>query len=505
MKLRNISAVFATVLALGGITTVTAATLTVGNASSLPCTGTFPTIQSAIIAANPGDTISVCPGTYNEQVQITKTLTVLGAKAGVDARTRATTGESIIDSACGPVQIMADNVILDGFTIQGATLLDPCFIAGIWTNPGFSGTQGGFTIRNNIVQNNIIGIEMDNTGAIPARVEHNLIQNNNNPGPDGGTGIDTNFGATSVVVDSNKFVGNTNSGVGNFGGGSNLTFSNNEFDSNRRAFGIASVTSSSISTNNIHNSNDAATADIRFFGAVSGVSISCNRFADGAGRAIRIDDECPGCPNSSITINFNNISGYPVAGLEVDTGGYTGGPGSLDATNDWWGSSTGPTIASNPGGTGEIIIDPDGVVTYKPFLTAPSTCAPPPPPTPTGFVIGDRNAVVGKKVTFWGAQWAKSNSLSGGSAPSAFKGYANMPSSNPPACGGTWKSDPGNSSQPPSSVASFIKVIVSSKITQSGSMISGNIPQTAVIKTDPGYAPNPGHAGTGTVVSVGCP
>jgi hypothetical protein len=496
-------------MALSAATTLTAATLTVGNATSLPCTGTFPTIQSAVIAAISGDTISVCPGTYNESVTIDKTLTLLGAKNGVDARTRSTANESIIDNACGPVQIFADNVILDGFTIQGSTLLDPCFIAGIYTNPGSHASDvGGYKIRNNIIQNNIIGIEMDNTGAIQARVEHNLIQNNNSNsiGPDNGTGIDVNFGATNVVVDSNKFVGNTNSAIDMVNaGGSNITFSNNEFDSNRRAIGLANVTSSSITTNNIHNSNDAATADIRIFGAVSGLSISCNRLADGAGRAIRIDDGFGIGANSNITINFNNISGYPVAGLEVDTAGYSGGPGSLDATNDWWGSSTGPTIASNPGGTGEPIIDPDGVVTYKPFLTNPSNCAPPPPPTPTSFVIGDRSAVVGRKVTFWGAQWAKSNSLSGGSAPSSFKGYANAPSSNPPACGGTWKSDPGNSSQPPDSVASFIKVIVSSSITKSGSTISGNIPETAVIKTDPGYAPNPGHAGTGTVVSVGCP
>ena len=97
-----------------------------------------------------------------------------------------------------------------------------------------------------------------------------------------------------------------------------------------------------------------------------------------------MDDECPGCPNSGININNNNIFGYAVAGLVVDSGGYSGGPGSLNAENNWWGSSTGPTIASNPGGTGAVIIDPDGVVDYSPFRTSPSSCAPVPqigPPT----------------------------------------------------------------------------------------------------------------------------
>ena len=101
-------------------------------------------------------------GAYNEQVQISKTLTLKGAQAGVDARTRVPAAESIIDHPCGPVQIMADNDTLDGFTVQGSVLPDPCFLSGIWTNPGFSGTQGGHTILNNIVQSNVSGMVLSN-------------------------------------------------------------------------------------------------------------------------------------------------------------------------------------------------------------------------------------------------------------------------------------------------------------------------------------------------------
>src|SRR6202040_2593590 len=43
------------------------------------------------------------------------------------------------------------------------------------------------------------------------------------------------------------------------------------------------------------------------------------------------------------------------------------------------------------------------------------------------FVIGDKNAAIGNSVTFWGAQWAKVNSLSGGPAPASFKGFAEAP------------------------------------------------------------------------------
>jgi hypothetical protein len=385
LKTLAVAAIFATVLALGAAA-LQAATLTVANGTSGTCTGTYSTIQAAVNAASPGDTISVCQGTYPELVQISKTLNFLGAQNGVDARTRAVpaTSESTVGSGDGAFQILADNVVINGFTIQGVVNdpSQPPFTslgAGVWSNPGFTGTQGGFQILNNIIQNNIIGIEMDNTGAIQAKVQHNLIQNNNNSGPDGGTGIDTNFGASNVVVDSNKFVGHTNSAIGVFSAGSSITWSNNEFASNRRAFGLFNVTSSSITNNNIHNSNDSATADLRLFGGVSSLTVSCNTFANGAGFAIRINDAgftapTPD-PNSMITINMNNISGYSVAGLQVDTGGYSGGPMSLDATNDWWGAASGPNYNGGGPGTGEPIVDPAGVVKFSPFLGNPSGCA----------------------------------------------------------------------------------------------------------------------------------
>src|SRR2546423_6793655 len=202
-----------------------AATLTVGNATSGSCIHTFTTIQSAVTAANPGDTIQVCPGTYNELVSVGKTLTILGAQSGVDARTRTVpvTSESVVSNGDGDFQIEADNVVIDGFTIQGVTndpnVVGHGLVAGIWTNPGFSGTSGGHQIRNNIIQNNIIGIELDNVGTFQTKVERNLIQNNNASGPDGGTGIDTNFGLANAVIDSNKFLGNINGGMRSHLGG----------------------------------------------------------------------------------------------------------------------------------------------------------------------------------------------------------------------------------------------------------------------------------------------
>ena len=47
-------------------------------------------------------------------------------------------------------------------------------------------------------------------------------------------------------------------------------------------------------------------------------------------------------------------------------------------------------------------------------------------------------------------------------------------------------------------------VIASASVTRSGSTISGDSPRIVIVKTASGYAPNPGHAGTGTVVAVLC-
>jgi hypothetical protein len=119
------------------------------------------------------------------------------------------------------------------------------------------------------------------------------------------------------------------------------------------------------------------------------------------------------------------------------------------------------------------------------------------------FVIGNQNAAVGSSVTFWGAQWAKSNPTSGGSAPRSFKGFAEDPTT--PSCSVAWTTDPGNSTPPPNGpLPTYMAVIVTSSVGKDGSEISGNTVHIVVVKTNPGYAANPGHAGTGTVVAVVC-
>ncbi len=122
----------------------------------------------------------------------------------------------------------------------------------------------------------------------------------------------------------------------------------------------------------------------------------------------------------------------------------------------------------------------------------------------TSFVVGNQSAQMGAHVTFWGAKWHKLNSLSGGSAPAAFKGFANELTE--PVCGATWTTDPGNSSEPPEGpLPGLIEAVASSQIVKHGRLISGDVTAVVLIATEPGYAADPGHEGAGRVVGIGCP
>jgi len=126
------------------------------------------------------------------------------------------------------------------------------------------------------------------------------------------------------------------------------------------------------------------------------------------------------------------------------------------------------------------------------------------------FVVGDSSAGAltagvigtGSAITFWGAQWGKANNLSGGAAPSSFKGFVNDPVT--PACGIQWSTAPGNSPPPAAGVPSYTAMIVTSAVSKDGSQLGGDTAHIVIVRTAPGYAPNPGHAGLGVIVGVLC-
>jgi hypothetical protein len=358
----------------------------------------YPTIQAAV---NDPDcnTIDVAAGLYPETVTIPRTVTLNGAQAGVDARTRTVplTSESVVGAPVGAFQIEGDQVVINGFTIQGvvANPSEPPFTglgAGIWTNPGFSGTQGGHQILNNIIQLNIVGIYLNNTCTLPTLVQFNAIRDNTVAGPASGNGIYSDLGLCKATIDKNKFSGNSSGSVLVIGPGSNVNVTNNELAApTPESISFLNVTDGTISGNVSTGSTSQATIDL--FGGDVGVLITGNTLLSG-NRAIVVENPFSSFgvpPNADITAHQNCIKGNSIAGMDVDPLAYPVTP-QLNAENNWWGSPSGPMeIPRNAGGTGDKIIDLEQNVDFDPWLTSPpaSPCPPaPPPPNTPGKATG---------------------------------------------------------------------------------------------------------------------
>jgi hypothetical protein len=364
------------------------------NSCMAPGLSACKTIQAAVNKASAGDTITVAAGTYPEPapgpLTVNKTLTLLGAQAGVDARGRVA-AESIVTDSQG-TQLAANNVVIDGFTVQDST--NAAFTGyGIWMGSATTGTQ----ILNNIIQNNIAGIGLSNSGASPVLIEHNQIQGNNQPGGASGTGIYTDQfvsgGAVkNVLIEENAFVGNNDAGIDvsntdAANGVSGLDVSTNSFDGNGRGLVLFNTHMSTVHDNSITNSTLAGSAAIRLFDNNSDLSILNNDLSTGAGHAIRLSFlGAVGGPSSGVVIHENNIgtvgpASFVLDGLLVDTGSHVG---TVDAECNWWGSSTGPTNTNNPGGTGEEVV---GDADFTPWLIAPA---------PGGACLGGAPSTPGK-------------------------------------------------------------------------------------------------------------
>jgi len=325
----------------------------------LACPGaTHASIQAAVNAAAAGDTIRVCRGVYDETVTVDKTLTLLGAQHGVDARGRAAAPaqESVVNSAGGCFNITASTVSVDGFTLTGSA--GP----GVEVNGG-SNPVDGVRVHNNIFRGNTLGINFNNSGD-GASVRFNLFDSNNGAGANSGVGIYSNLELNFDALDGNRFTGQQTAAMVFKGGRLGLAVTNNQLIDDAPLI-LERVTGARITGNTFKGSNGDA---VRFLQGVDGAVISCNKFEDSAGSALRLFGAGVG---TNLRLNDNNIRGN-LFGLTVDPGAYDTAGGRLDATDNWWGSATGPldVQGGNPGGTGDRIDDLDEVVSYMPFRAA---------------------------------------------------------------------------------------------------------------------------------------
>lgn len=168
--------------------------------------------------------------------------------------------------------------------------------------------------------------------------------------------------------------------------------------------------------------------------------------------------------------------------------------------------STGQPVTTSYFDTGQILNKGGIDVAECPAGTNESTqlWTPVGQTTTSTFVISDLvTSTDGSNVDFWGAQWAKDNDLKS-TGVNGFKGFAPVLPAGA-TCGDIWQSTPGNSSDPPNPpLPASIPIIVTGPITKVGNIYSGTIEHILLVSTNPGYGGNPGHAGTGTVVSEVC-
>ena len=240
-------------------------------------------------------------------------------------------------------------------------------------NPARAGTE----ILNTIVRDNIIGIGL---GGSDVLIEHNRIANNN-AGERFGLG-DLHrpiVGGTvrGVSIEENAFIGNNNAGIDisnasyATGGVFDVDVIDNRFDGSGRGLVLFNTHGATVDENAITNSTLALSAAIRIFDGNSDLTITFNDLATGAGRGIRLRHHTAvACPELERRDQQEQHHAFANEGLLVDPGSHDG---TVDAECNWWGSPSGPTNPSNPGGTGEEVV---GDADFSPWLVAPAPKGP---------------------------------------------------------------------------------------------------------------------------------
>jgi len=125
----------------------------------------YPTIQAAINSADHGDTIYVYNGTYNENVVVNKTISLIGENPLTTIIDGSGTGNSTVN-------VTVDNVKIEGFTIQKGEGYEPASLS-IWDSRGH-------TIRNNIIRQSPRGLKIRESD--DSTIINNVIANNTGKG-----------------------------------------------------------------------------------------------------------------------------------------------------------------------------------------------------------------------------------------------------------------------------------------------------------------------------------
>jgi len=204
----------------------------------------YPTIQEAINAANPGYTILVSAGTYNEHVYVNKSLNIIGEGAT----------NTTVWSVTSVFEIHADNVRISSLRMDCGWLgSDVALHSSRDCNISNNIMVGGFSTifldgsSNNIVTHNDVFPQINGWGILLLESDNNIIQANKVAGASEGIGIGVCFcvnnkvehneveenwygiviGDSSDNVINSNVVENNRKGIALWRGRRNLVYHNN--------------------------------------------------------------------------------------------------------------------------------------------------------------------------------------------------------------------------------------------------------------------------------------
>jgi hypothetical protein len=327
------------------------------------------TIQRAVDQAVAGDTIHVAAGTYASAL-VNKTVTLEGAKVGVDGRGRTDAGiagESVIQGGNTPgasaLRIAADDVTVDGFWIAGSGAPN----TQTWGINAAAGTAtSGGHITNTVFRNLYEGLHVqgpDSNTTTDLLIDRNGFRNAASPYQRAAGIWMSSAPSERVTITENSFSGLGDAGPGdttaiNIGRTTDLEITGND-STNDGSFLVFTNTTGALVSGNTAEQESGSTIFVGL--GIAGVEISDNSLTDGF-RGVRFSTAFGGpALTQNVSILHNIIKGMSDAAIFVDTGTVSGGIEahrnrivgnanglrntsgvSVNAENNWWGCNQGP-------------------------------------------------------------------------------------------------------------------------------------------------------------------
>jgi parallel beta-helix repeat protein len=233
----------------------------------------FTTIQAAVDASSPGDTIKVRPGTYAGNVEVdVKRLTIIGGQPF----NASDSGPSIVKDDAYGFSLLESEITIKNFTIQPD--LASVGASGIVTSENFS----GYKILNNTIHDVINGVLFNTSlasSAKPSLVDGNRFTE------DLDNGVSSDKGLRNATISNNNFTGDAVVSVRITATqtSTNVCIVNNQII-NDAPIQVINLTKSKISGNAITNPDtiaDELTAAILLGGGVTWTEVSRNTLIAG--------------------------------------------------------------------------------------------------------------------------------------------------------------------------------------------------------------------------------